>query len=104
MTTKALDTQVGGSHYKEFGIQPWEYISANKLGFGEGCIVKYISRWREKGGIEDLKKIQHYCQLMIEDEEKCQTTASSVPNDEKTILPKTSALRNTGKDQFPLRE
>lgn len=70
METKALDVQVGGDHYKKFGIQPMEYIFANDLGFVEGCIVKYISRWRDKGGIEDLKKIQHYCQLLIENEER----------------------------------
>lgn len=69
-STKALDVQVGGDHYKQFGIQPMEYIFANKLGFVEGCVVKYITRWRDKGGIEDLKKIQHYCQLLIENETK----------------------------------
>mgnify|MGYP002715004429 CR=1 FL=1 len=68
--SKALDIQVGGSHYKQFGIQPMEYIFANNLGFVEGCIIKYASRWRDKGGIEDLKKIQHYCQLLIENELK----------------------------------
>lgn len=75
----ALDIQVGGSHYKQFGIQPMEYIFANNLGFVEGCIVKYISRWRDKGGIEDLKKIQHYCQLLIENEERVQRPTEETP-------------------------
>lgn len=61
-----LDTQIGGNHYKKLKIQPIEYILANELGFCEGNIVKYISRWREKGGVEDLKKIKQYCDFLIE--------------------------------------
>jgi hypothetical protein len=52
----AKDRQEGGGHYKGMAIQPIEYILANKLPFIEGNIVKYITRWREKGGIEDLEK------------------------------------------------
>ena len=63
---KALDRQEGGSHYKDKPIQPVEYIIANKLGFCEGNIVKYVSRHKEKGGIEDLKKARHYIDLLIE--------------------------------------
>lgn len=62
----ALDVQVGGAHYKEKGIQPVQYIHANKLNFLEGCIVKRITRWRDKNGIEDLLKIKHEIDLMIE--------------------------------------
>ena len=61
-----LDEQAGGNHYKDMAIQPTEYITKNKLGFIEGNIVKYISRWRFKNGIEDLKKIKHYVDLLIE--------------------------------------
>ena len=53
----ALDTQIGGGHYKTKGIQPVEYIFANDLNFFEGNIVKYITRWRDKGGVEDLSKV-----------------------------------------------
>lgn len=60
-----LDTQIGGDHYKKLKIQPIKYILANDLGFCEGNIVKYISRWREKGGIEDLEKIKQYCDFLI---------------------------------------
>ena len=60
------DTQVGGDHYKKMNIQPIDFILANDLGFCEGNIVKYICRWRSKGGIEDLKKIKHYVGLIIE--------------------------------------
>ena len=66
----ALDVQVGGSHYPKEGIQPIEYILANKLGFIEGCVVKYITRFREKNGAEDLEKIKHYIDLLIELEYK----------------------------------
>jgi|TARA_B110000977_G_scaffold177454_1_gene234023 hypothetical protein len=48
------------------GIQPIEYIHANNLSFIEGSIVKYISRWRNKNGVEDLEKIKHYIDLLIE--------------------------------------
>lgn len=62
----ALEVQTGGNHYKNQKIQPIEYITANSLGFIEGCIVKYITRHKEKNGAEDIKKIIHYCQLLLE--------------------------------------
>ncbi len=68
--TSAFDTQVGGNHYKDMNIQPMEYILHNGLGFGEGLIVKYVSRWRAKGGIEDLRKVIQVAEQMIEVEEK----------------------------------
>lgn len=68
--TSALSAQVGGDHYKDRGIQPIEYIHSNGLNFIEGSVVKYITRWREKGGVEDLNKIKHYIDLLIELESK----------------------------------
>jgi len=62
----ALDSQVGGDHYKDKGIQPVEYIFANGLNFFEGNIVKYITRWKTKGGTQDLDKVMHYAQLLKE--------------------------------------
>ena len=62
----ALDVQIGGDHYKGKAIQPIEYIHANRLNYSEGAIVKYITRWREKNGYEDLMKIKHYVDLLIE--------------------------------------
>lgn len=47
-------------------IQPVEYIHKNGLGYIEGCAVKYVSRWRQKGGVEDLKKARHFLDLLIE--------------------------------------
>jgi len=66
----ALAVQIGGGHYKGCKIQPIEYIFANNLGYAEGNVVKYITRWKDKNGIEDLKKIIHYVELLIQEEEK----------------------------------
>lgn len=62
----ALDKQVGGSHYKKLAIQPVEYIHANGLGYLEGNCIKYVTRWREKGGVQDLEKAKHYIELLIQ--------------------------------------
>lgn len=64
--SSALAVQIAGGHYKKLAIQPVEYIHANNLPFIEGCIVKYATRWRDKGGTEDLKKIKHFVDLLIE--------------------------------------
>ena len=66
---KSLETQIAGQHYKNQKIQPIEYILENELPFIEGNIVKYITRWREKGGIEDLKKVKHYVEILMEHED-----------------------------------
>jgi hypothetical protein len=63
---RANDVQVGGSHYKDNAIQPWDYIVANNLGYLEGNVVKYITRWRQKGGVDDLRKVVHYAEKLIE--------------------------------------
>ena len=70
----ALETQVAGSHYKDLKIQPVEYIHANNIPFIEGSIIKYATRWRDKGGIKDLEKIKHFVDLLIELENKCAST------------------------------
>jgi hypothetical protein len=62
----SLETQVDGKHYKTLKMQPIEYILANNLGFIEGNIVKYITRHRSKGGVKDINKIIHYCELLKE--------------------------------------
>ena len=69
-TTRALAVQEGGNHYKDMAIQPVEYIHANGIGFIEGAVIKYVSRWRKKGGIEDIKKARHFLDLLIELEER----------------------------------
>jgi hypothetical protein len=63
---KATDKQIGGSHYKDCAIQPVDYIVENKLDFLEGNIVKYITRHKTKNGIEDIRKVIHYAELILE--------------------------------------
>jgi hypothetical protein len=58
------DKQIGGSHYKDFYIQPYEFISKNDLSFFQGNVIKYVCRYLFKGtAIQDLDKIIHYCEL-----------------------------------------
>ena len=66
--SSALDKQVGGDHYKDFVIQPVEYCTKNKLGFLQGCIIKRITRYNQPTGkgLEDLEKIKHEINLLIE--------------------------------------
>lgn len=63
---EALKQQVGGDHYKSLTIQPIEYITKNNLGWCEGNVVKYISRWKQKGQHADLDKVIHYVNLLKE--------------------------------------
>ena len=64
----ANDKQVGGTHYLR-AIQPWDFIAANGIGFFEGNVIKYVTRWRDKAGVDDLKKARHYLDKLIELEE-----------------------------------
>ena len=70
----ALEIQVGGDHYQKKAIQPVEYIQANGLGFCEGNIVKYVSRWKDKGGVKDLEKARHYLDILIQLESRLKVT------------------------------
>lgn len=64
----ALDHQPGGNHYANKAIQPIEYIVQNDIPYREGNVIKYITRWREKNGVEDLRKAKHYIDMLIEEE------------------------------------
>jgi hypothetical protein len=64
--TPANTVQHGGTHYKVLPIQPWDFIVANGIGFLEGNAIKYLTRWRDKGGVEDLRKARHYVDKLIE--------------------------------------
>lgn len=68
--TNPLDVQVDGTHYKQMKIQPVQFIHANNIPYLEGNVIKYVSRWRDKGGIKDLEKAKHYIDLLIELENK----------------------------------
>jgi hypothetical protein len=63
---KSYKKQVGGSHYKKYKIQPVEFIIKNNIGFVEGNIIKYVLRFKEKGGVSDLEKAKHYIELLID--------------------------------------
>ena len=63
---KSFKKQIGGSHYKNYKIQPVEFIIKNNIGFVEGNIIKYILRFKEKGGVQDLEKAKHYIELLID--------------------------------------
>ena len=62
----ANDIQHGGDHYKTKAIQPWDFIVSNNIGFLEGNAIKYLCRWREKAGVQDLEKARHYIDKLIE--------------------------------------
>jgi len=62
----AFQVQVGGNHYKDFQIQPTEFIHINGLGFLQGCIIKRICRYKQKDGLKDLQKIKHEVDMLIE--------------------------------------
>jgi len=61
-----LTKQVGGNHYKNMAIQPIEYIVKNNIPYIEGNVIKYISRWKQKNGVDDLRKARHYIDMLIE--------------------------------------
>jgi hypothetical protein len=80
---RALDSQVGGDHYRRLKIQPVEYIIANGIGFLAGNIIKYASRHAYKGGADDIRKIKHYCDLILEFE---YGVGSAVSSNVKTVI------------------
>ncbi len=66
-TTSPLQTQVGGTHYKDFAIQPVEFCQRNELNYCESTAVKYLCRHRHKGsGRQDIEKAIHYLKLLLE--------------------------------------
>ena len=70
MCESAKNTQIGGNHYSGMAIQPTEFIHKNNLSFIQGNIIKYVCRYKSKGGIQDLNKAKHYIDLLIEFEEE----------------------------------
>lgn len=61
---------VNPPHYSRRAIEPWDYVAANKLGYFEGNAIKYITRWKDKNGITDLRKAIRFLEKLIEVEEK----------------------------------
>ena len=64
--SRANDYQIGGAHYKDYKYETWDVILDWNLGYLDGNAVKYLSRWRLKGGVQDLKKARHYIDKLIE--------------------------------------
>ena len=77
---KAIESQVGGSHYKDMAFQPIELITTLRCSFVQGCIIKYISRYKNKNGAQDIKKCIHYAQLAIElgDKAECKNAIMNI--------------------------
>lgn len=74
-TREAANTrQVGGRHYKGMPIQPWDFIEQNGIAYLEGTAIKYLARWKKKGGIDDLEKAIHFIQKRIELERDAKDT------------------------------
>ena len=95
----ANEVQVGGVHYKTAPIQPWDFIAANKLGFFEGNVIKYVSRHHAKGGVLDLLKAQHYLEKLIEIElaKAPSNTVTPVKVASNTVTPKRRGRPPKGK-------
>lgn len=82
----ALDTQIGGSHYKDMPIQPMEFSMANGLDACQHTVIKYVTRFREKGGVQDLEKAKHVIDMLIEFDrrlEKQQDATNEAKNEAK---------------------
>lgn len=62
----ALNKQIGGDHYKQFKIQPAFFSYVNEIPYLEATAIKYLCRWRNKGGVQDLEKAKHFIDLLIE--------------------------------------
>ena len=70
-TVNALKEQVGGDHYSKLAIQPVTYINANHLTYLQGNVIKYVTRYKDKGSaLQDLQKARHYIDMLIELEDK----------------------------------
>lgn len=86
-----MSKQVGGNHYTRCSIQPWEIIERNGLGFFEGNVIKYVMRYQNKNGLQDLLKAKHYIEYLINREEKNVQTITQereFPKVDESSLPK----------------
>lgn len=77
----ANDKQVAGDHYKKYGnLQPWDVVIEWKMGYLDGTALKYLARWKDKGGIDDLKKAIHFIEKQIEVAESKQAATQNTHN------------------------
>jgi hypothetical protein len=94
----ANDRQIGGDHYQT-DIQHWDYVIANNIPYLEAQIIKYLTRWHDKDGHEDLKKAQHFLQKLFETEglEWNQERLHGTDSGEDKVARKTVSRRHTNK-------
>lgn len=64
--SEANKTQVGGSHYHKAQIQHWDFAASQNFDYFQGQVTKYVTRWKEKNGLQDLEKAMHFLQKYIE--------------------------------------
>jgi hypothetical protein len=62
---KANEVQIAGTHYRN-EYQHWDYVADNGLGYFDGQVTKYVTRWRRKNGVQDLEKAKHFTLKLIE--------------------------------------
>ena len=77
-------TQIGGDHYKDTDIEHWDFAFVNDLDYFQGCITKYVIRWKKKGGIQDLEKASHFLAKYIELESRLESN-----KDQPSLFPST---------------
>ena len=92
MTVRADDTQVGGDHYKT-EYQHWDFVRDTGMGYMEGQVVKYVTRWRKKGGLQDLEKAQHFLAKIQQEKDinlnkhlELYSTANQLMSEERNII------------------
>lgn len=99
---EANQTQIAGQHYKA-SIQTWDYILAHDLGFLEGNVIKYVTRYRKKDGIQDLLKARHYLDKLIEVENERLRRASH-PDDQDQQATTVSPARSEDRHGQPVSD
>lgn len=87
MESKANKHQISGDHYKKYGeFQPWDAVLQWNLGYLEGTALKYIARWKDKNGIEDIKKAIHFLEKLVEVEQQKQQKQKPIHADWISVL------------------
>lgn len=102
-TLSANSMQVGGDHYNRRPIQHWDFVTSHDYGYLEGQITKYLFRWRDKNGVQDLQKASHFLQKLAEVSESDAAPinlqefldANSIPEDERSIFVALHAYHGT---------
>lgn len=100
VASTALASQVAGDHYKQFAIQPVEFVHVNGIGYVEGSAIKYLCRHRLKGGGADIRKAIHFCELLLELEypEQDKGDTMTVPRDTPGAREAEAAVNNQRPD------